>query len=81
MSSAVEKLERRRRDRVPDRSRGQRSPAHLRIEIFLADHGQATGAAQDLAELALAQHRIPRHDDGAALPDREHRDDDLRNVL
>ncbi len=77
----LQEVERRRRDRVPHGRRRQRRPRDVGIKIFLANHRQAAGAPQDLAELALAQHRIARHDDGAALPDREHRDDDLRNVL
>ena len=77
----VQELERRRRDGVPHGRRGQRRPRDIRVEILLANHRQTAGAAQNLAELAIAQHRVARHDDRAALPNRQYREHDLRNVL
>jgi hypothetical protein len=66
---------------VLDGGRRQRFVRDLLVQIFLANEHAAPRAAQDLHELALAQHRVARHDHGAALPHGEHRDHDLRDVL
>ncbi len=60
---------------------GSAAPRHVGVEILLADQHAAAGVRQDLHQLALAQHRIARHDHRAALPGREHRDQHLRDVL
>ena len=60
---------------------GSAARADLGVQILLADQHAAARIRQDLDQLPLAQHRIARHDHRAALPDGEHRDQHLRDVL
>ena len=77
----VRKSSARGRDRVLRRRWTARRARHVGVQIVLADQDAAAGIVEDLHELALAQHRIARHDDRAALPGGEHRHEHLRDVL
>jgi hypothetical protein len=59
----------------------KRRRAPRRVKIVLADQHAGAGVSQDLGELALAPHRVARHDRRTALPRRQHGDDRLRDVL
>ena len=71
----VQEIERRGGDRVLHVASTAAPPrATVGVEIVLADQHAAAGVVENLHELPLAQHRIARHDDGAALPGGEHGD-------
>ena len=76
-----QKVERRGGDRVGDVGGRHDLARHVGVEIVLADQDAAAGIVEDLHELALAQHRIARHDDRAALPGGQHGHEHLRDVL
>ncbi len=77
----VEQIEGRRGDRVLHGGGGQGRARDVGVQVFLGDEDAAARVGQDLGQLTLAQHRVARHDDGAALPGGEHGHEHLRHVL